>query len=389
MGCVPQFPRLERTKLLVFVVGFVFIIVILVLESSSGLPYKNAVVPSVSDFEGSDRSGEEFGQESGLEVKGRSRYSNHSDGLGFREGISDYEYLPEAFMVEEDETMLSSPIVELYSNVPHKMKFGEGKELYLSEKDKKLDDEDRTRGSNIVSPPLALPPFVVVASNNLTLHRKSDANLTTETLSKNRVVMLNNNSKTSQDHLARMSRMKKLISLSQMRNLLLASRASSSLMRPFPPSVRDQELLYAKSQVENAPIVKRIRELDASVFQNVSMFMRSYELMERILKVYVYREGQKPIFHQPSLKGIYASEGWFMKLMEANKQFVVKDPRKAHLFYLPFSSKVLRYTLDRNDLSNFLGSFVKMIATKHPFWNRTSGADHFLVACHDWVSYYP
>ncbi|KAK9149299.1 hypothetical protein Scep_008056 [Stephania cephalantha] len=420
MGCVPQFTRLERTKLLVFVVGFVFIIVILVLESSSGLPYKSVllsslsvssgedddpsnavVVPSVSDFEGSDKRGEEFEQESEFEVKGRSRYTNRSDGSGFREGVADYESSSEEFMVEEDDTMLLSPSVELSSNVSDKVKFGEGGELYLSEKDKKLDDEDRTRGSSIVSPPLALPPFVVV-SNNLTLHRKSDANgankdvsidaeLTsdgkhaTETLSKNRVVMLNNNSKASQDHVTRMRRMKKFISISQMRNSLLASRASSSLLRSIPPSVRDQELLYAKSQVENAPIVKRIRELDASLFQNVSMFMRSYELMERILKVYVYREGRKPIFHQPSLKGIYASEGWFMKLMEANKQFVVKDPRKAHLFYLPFSSKVLRYTLDRNDLSNFLGSYAKMIATKHPFWNRTGGADHFLVACHDWA----
>ncbi|KAK9159723.1 hypothetical protein Syun_006064 [Stephania yunnanensis] len=149
-------------------------------------------------------------------------------------------------MVEEDDKMLLSPSVELSSNVSDKVKFGEGGELHLSEKDKKLDDKDRTRGSSIVSPPLALPPFVVV-SNNLTLHRKSDANgankdvsidaeLTsdgkhaTETLSKNRVVMLNNNSKASQDHATRMRRMKKFISISQMRNSLLASRASSSLL---------------------------------------------------------------------------------------------------------------------------------------------------------------
>ena len=62
--------------------------------------------------------------------------------------------------------------------------------------------------------------------------------------------------------------------------------------------------------------------------------------MEEMMKVYIYK-GEKPILHQPVLKGIYASEGWFMKLLEASKKFVAKKPRKAHLFYLPFSSQNL------------------------------------------------
>lgn len=41
--------------------------------------------------------------------------------------------------------------------------------------------------------------------------------------------------------------------------------------------------------------------------------------MENMLKVYIYQDGDRPIFHEPLLDGIYASEGWFMKLMEANK----------------------------------------------------------------------
>lgn len=118
---------------------------------------------------------------------------------------------------------------------------------------------------------------------------------------------------------------------------------------------------------------------------------RSYELMERILKVYIYQDGDKPIFHTPELKGIYASEGWFMKLLQGNKQFVVKDPTKAHLFYLPYSSRQLEHALYVPNshtiipLSIFLKNYVNMIATKYPFWNRTKGADHFFVACHDWV----
>ncbi|PRQ22501.1 putative xylogalacturonan beta-1,3-xylosyltransferase [Rosa chinensis] len=41
-------------------------------------------------------------------------------------------------------------------------------------------------------------------------------------------------------------------------------------------------------------------------------------------------------------------------------------------------------------LAIFLRDYVNMIAGKYPFWNRTHGTDHFLVACHDWpiaVSY--
>ena len=118
---------------------------------------------------------------------------------------------------------------------------------------------------------------------------------------------------------------------------------------------------------------------------------RSYELMEDTLKVYIYREGRKPVLHQPRLTGIYASEGWFMKLLEANKNFITKDPRKAHLFYLPFSSLMLEETLyianshSFDNLIQYLKNYLDLIEAKYPFWNRTGGADHFLVACHDWV----
>ncbi|CAN1768400.1 Probable glycosyltransferase At5g03795, partial [Linum perenne] len=115
--------------------------------------------------------------------------------------------------------------------------------------------------------------------------------------------------------------------------------------------------------------------------------------MERTLKVYIYKDGNKPIFHLPILKGLYASEGWFMKLMQGSRQFVVKDPQKAHLFYMPFSSRMLEYSLyvrnshNRTNLRQHLKEYTEKIAAKYPYWNRTGGADHFLVACHDWAPY--
>lgn len=37
------------------------------------------------------------------------------------------------------------------------------------------------------------------------------------------------------------------------------------------------------------------------------------------------------------------------------------------------------------NLIKYLKDYIDFISTKYPFWNRTSGADHFLAACHDWA----
>lgn len=113
--------------------------------------------------------------------------------------------------------------------------------------------------------------------------------------------------------------------------------------------------------------------------------------MEQTLKVYIYNEGKRPVFFQPRLTGIYASEVWCIKLLQESKQFVTTNPTQAHLFYLPFSSQILEETVHVpnshifDKLKQYLRNFANMIKTRYSFWNRTSGADHFLGACHDWV----
>ncbi|KAL3645250.1 hypothetical protein CASFOL_010430 [Castilleja foliolosa] len=157
----------------------------------------------------------------------------------------------------------------------------------------------------------------------------------------------------------------------------------------------DEALAFAKRDIENASfaINDDDPELYAPLFRNISTFKRSYEWMEWILKVFIYPDGESPIFHQPQLTGIYSSEGWFMKLMEENKQFVTNDPKKAHLFYIPYSARQLQAALyvpnshNLRPLIDFLRDYVNMLAAKYPFWNRTHGSDHFLVACHDWGPY--
>ncbi|XP_071730813.1 probable glycosyltransferase At5g25310 isoform X2 [Rutidosis leptorrhynchoides] len=157
-----------------------------------------------------------------------------------------------------------------------------------------------------------------------------------------------------------------------------------------------EALVYAKEEIDTVLFDKDDHDdpnLYAPLFRNVSVFKRSYELMELILKVYIYEDGKRPIFHTPYLRGIYSSEGWFMKFMESSKQFVTKDPERAHLFYLPYSARQLQRTLYVPDshnikpLSFFLRDYVNKLASKYPFWNRTHGSDHFLVACHDWGPY--
>ncbi|XP_021276435.1 uncharacterized protein LOC110410860 isoform X3 [Herrania umbratica] len=116
-----------------------------------------------------------------------------------------------------------------------------------------------------------------------------------------------------------------VVSISEMNDLLLQSHTSPHSVAPPLSSKVQQEVIFAKSQIMHAPVMTNDSGLHPSLYRNVSMFKRSYELMENILKVYIYQEGEKPIFHQGILEA------------------------------------------------------------KHPFWNRTGGADHFLVACHDWA----
>ncbi|KAL0372137.1 UNVERIFIED_CONTAM: putative glycosyltransferase [Sesamum calycinum] len=132
-----------------------------------------------------------------------------------------------------------------------------------------------------------------------------------------------------------------VVSISEMNDMLIHSRVSSFMKSPLWPSAADQELLEARFQIENAAVVMDHPRLYAPIYRNLSMFMRSYEIMEQKLKVYIYKDGKRPVFHQPRLKGIYASEGWFMKLLKTSSQFLTNNPGEAHLFYLPFSSQLL------------------------------------------------
>ncbi|XP_072971434.1 probable glycosyltransferase At5g25310 [Typha angustifolia] len=116
--------------------------------------------------------------------------------------------------------------------------------------------------------------------------------------------------------------------------------------------------------------------------------------MEKRFKVYVYEEGEPPLVHGGPCKNIYTTEGRFieeLELMRPGRGGVrTWDPDRAHAFFLPFSVtemvhfiyKPLSY--DKQPLKLFVADYVNVVASKHPFWNRSGGADHFMLSCHDW-----
>lgn len=119
---------------------------------------------------------------------------------------------------------------------------------------------------------------------------------------------------------------------------------------------------------------------------------RSYSLMESIFKIYVYEEGEPPLFHHGPCKDIYATEGVFLSFMESNTQFRTRNPDEAHVYFLPFSVVMILEHLfdpiirDKAVLQRVIGDYVRTISTNYPYWNRSLGADHFMLSCHDWVN---
>ncbi|XP_059435793.1 probable glycosyltransferase At5g20260 [Corylus avellana] len=113
--------------------------------------------------------------------------------------------------------------------------------------------------------------------------------------------------------------------------------------------------------------------------------------MVKRFKVWAYREGEKPLVHCGPMSYIYSIEGQFIDEMERGKStFMARHPDEAHAFFLPISiTKIVNffYRLDpwHFPLLPIFTDYVNVVATKYPYWNRSSGADHFMLSCHDWA----
>ncbi|KAM7264692.1 hypothetical protein ACFE04_002375 [Oxalis oulophora] len=126
------------------------------------------------------------------------------------------------------------------------------------------------------------------------------------------------------------------------------------------------------------------------MYRNSKAFHRSYLEMEKNFKVFVYEEGDAPVFHHGPCKSIYSSEGTFIYEIEKNSQFRTRDASKAQVYFLPFSvARLVRYVHLRDShsfgpIKTTVIDYVDLISRKYPYWNRSLAADHFMLACHDW-----
>ncbi|KAG0473995.1 hypothetical protein HPP92_015321 [Vanilla planifolia] len=134
------------------------------------------------------------------------------------------------------------------------------------------------------------------------------------------------------------------------------------------------------------------------VYRNAAAFHASYVEMEKRFKVYVYEEGEAPLVHTGPCKNIYTTEGRFISEMEmlrpsSNGRYGAirtNNPDRAHAFFLPFSIvQLVRYIYTQNShdhttLRRFVADYIDVVASNHPYWNRSAGADHFMLSCHDW-----
>ncbi|KAK6125867.1 hypothetical protein DH2020_040393 [Rehmannia glutinosa] len=124
---------------------------------------------------------------------------------------------------------------------------------------------------------------------------------------------------------------------------------------------------------------------DNDVYHLPKVFRLNYEEMLRRFKVYIYSDGDPNTYYQTprKLTGKYSSEGYFFQnLRESN--FVTDDPDRADLFFIPISCHKMRGKgISYENMTIIVQNYVESLMFKYPYWNRTLGADHFFVTCHD------
>ncbi|KAJ8899442.1 hypothetical protein K2173_018416 [Erythroxylum novogranatense] len=127
------------------------------------------------------------------------------------------------------------------------------------------------------------------------------------------------------------------------------------------------------------------------IYWNPCAFRRSYLLMEKLFKIFVYQDGEPPLFHNGPCKYLFSMEGLFFTFMETNTQFRTYDPDEAQVYFLPFSITIIRTLLydqinkDKGCFKHIIVDYIRTISHKYPFWNRNHGADHFMLSCHNWA----
>ncbi|KAL3566111.1 hypothetical protein D5086_031526 [Populus alba] len=202
---------------------------------------------------------------------------------------------------------------------------------------------------------------------------------------------------------------------------------TSEMISPIPSAVKDdhfynttncsnsvQKELHKKSRIETmeeglararAAIRKATRMRNytsykkesfvprGSIYINPYAFHQSHIEMEKRFRVWTYREGEQPLFHRGPMNDIYSIEGQIIdELGSGESPFSAKNPDEALAFFVPVSiASILHFiyrpyvTFSRKQIQDIAEDYIGLISSKYPYWNRSSGADHFMISCHDWA----
>ncbi|KAL5783443.1 hypothetical protein ACOSP7_008472 [Xanthoceras sorbifolium] len=175
-------------------------------------------------------------------------------------------------------------------------------------------------------------------------------------------------------------------------NLPLKKKKNSSLQRIEDDLSRARAAIHEAVRLRNYTSNKEETYVRRGpVYRNAYAFHQSRIEMEKRFKVWVYREGELPLIHGGPLNNIYGIEGQFIEEMESgNSKFMARHPDEAHAFFLPISvAYIINFlyrplvTYSRDQLQRLVADYIGVVSDKYPYWNRSNGADHFLVSCHD------
>ncbi|KAH9608755.1 hypothetical protein KSS87_019419 [Heliosperma pusillum] len=145
-------------------------------------------------------------------------------------------------------------------------------------------------------------------------------------------------------------------------------------LRPPPSAVKAAEFAAADT---------------AEVYHSSEIFRLNYAEMEKKFKVFIYPDGNSKTFYQTprKLTGKYASEG----LSEAELD-LFQVYSLACVMFKVYSISVKMFTITEipyeggtsyENMTIIVKDYVESLIDKYPYWNRTLGADHFFVTCHD------
>lgn len=231
------------------------------------------------------------------------------------------------------------------------------------------------------------------------LNRTYDANLTALALAQPPAALPHNRSVTSESIQANINASATYTRPKQRRHSILKVEIG---LRRARAAIRTALLFHGNSTYTSRPPrqtqTSRHREQEAGdyyvpaggIYRNAHAFHRSYTEMEKHFKIFVYPEGEPPLAHNGPCKNIYTAEGRFIHELELGNRFVTSNPEEAHVHFLPLSITMMvgfiykPLSHDITAIRRFVSDYIDVISNKYPFWNRSMGADHFMLACHDW-----